>query len=56
MLEAEKVGATGESISKPAFPTASWYNATVPGTVLTTLVQQGVYPDHYFGLNIPSHS
>lgn len=51
MLEAEKVGATGESISKPAFPTASWYNATVPGTVLTTLVQQGVYPDHYFGLN-----
>ena len=51
MREAEKVGATGESISKPAFTTASWYNATVPGTVLTTLVQQGVYPDPYFGLN-----
>lgn len=28
-----------------------WYDATVPGTVLTTLVQQGVYPDPYFGLN-----
>lgn len=28
-----------------------WYNATVPGTVLTTLVQQGVYPDPRFGLN-----
>ena len=28
-----------------------WYNATVPGTVLTTLVQQGVYPDPKFGLN-----
>lgn len=27
------------------------YNATVPGTVLTTLVQQGVYPDPYFGIN-----
>lgn len=27
------------------------YNATVPGTVLTTLVQQGVYPDPYFGVN-----
>lgn len=28
-----------------------WYNATVPGTVLTTLVDQGVYPDPYVGLN-----
>ena len=51
MLEAEKAGATGENISKPAFKTSSWYNATVPGTVLTTLVQQGVCPDPYFGLN-----
>lgn len=28
-----------------------WYDATVPGTVLTTLVQQGVYPDPRYGLN-----
>lgn len=28
-----------------------WYDATVPGTVLTSLVQQGIYPDPYFGLN-----
>ncbi len=35
----------------PAFDTSDWYNATVPGTVLTTLVQQGVYPDPYYGLN-----
>lgn len=28
-----------------------WYNATVPGTVLTTLVKQGVYPDPRYGLN-----
>lgn len=28
-----------------------WYNAVVPGTVLATLVDQGVYPDPYFGLN-----
>lgn len=33
------------------FKTDAWYNATVPGTVLTTLVDQGVYPDPYFGLN-----
>lgn len=31
--------------------TDEWYNATVPGTVLTTLVEQGVYPDPKFGLN-----
>ncbi len=30
---------------------SSWYNATVPGTVLTTLVEQGVYNDPYYGLN-----
>lgn len=39
------------SIFSPEFNTSDWYNATVPGTVLTTLVNQGVYPDPYFGLN-----
>lgn len=33
------------------YNTIHWYNATVPGTVLTTLVNQGVYPDPYIGLN-----
>lgn len=27
------------------------YNATVPGTVLTTLIDRGVYPHPYYGLN-----
>lgn len=40
-----------ESIFSSKFDTKDWYNATVPGTVLTTLVEQGVYPDPYFGLN-----
>ncbi len=31
--------------------TAGWYNAVVPGTVLTTLVEQKVYADPYYGLN-----
>ena len=31
--------------------TEDWYNATVPGTVLRTLVDQGVCPDPYYGLN-----
>jgi len=51
MLEAEQVSATGETISKANYATTNWYNATVPGTVLTTLVEQGVYPDPYFGVN-----
>lgn len=33
------------------FCSDKWYNAVVPGTVLTTLVRQGIYPDPYFGLN-----
>ena len=30
---------------------SEWYDASVPETVLTTLVRQGVYPDPYYGLN-----
>ncbi len=33
------------------YNTSHWYNAIVPGTVLTTLVNQGIYPDPYIGLN-----
>lgn len=39
------------SIFSHDFNTTNWYNAIVPGTVLTTLVNQGVYPDPYYGLN-----
>jgi len=51
MAEADKVTAAPQSIFNPDFKTTDWYNAIVPGTVLTTLVDQGVYPDPYFGLN-----
>lgn len=33
------------------YNSSHWHNATVPGTVLTTLVNQGIYPDPYVGLN-----
>ncbi|HTJ79386.1 MAG TPA: LamG-like jellyroll fold domain-containing protein [Rariglobus sp.] len=49
--EAPKVSADGAALSAPGYQTKGWYAATVPGTVLTTLVDQGVYPDPYFGLN-----
>ena len=50
MVAAEELAASGAQVSSD-FDTAAWYNATVPGTVLTTLVDQGVYPDPLYGLN-----
>ncbi|HEY1787909.1 MAG TPA: glycoside hydrolase family 2 TIM barrel-domain containing protein [Verrucomicrobiae bacterium] len=41
----------GAALSQAGFDTHDWYNATVPGTVLTTLVNNGVYPNPYYGLN-----
>ena len=51
LAEAPKVAAPGETISRAGFDARSWYAATVPGTVLTTLVDRGVYPDPAFGIN-----
>jgi hypothetical protein len=51
LKEAPAIQAAPEILSKPGFDTATWIPATVPGTVLTTLVDQGVYPDPYYGLN-----
>ena len=39
------------SVLNESYQTKEWLNATVPGTVLTTLVDQGLYPDPYIGLN-----
>lgn len=44
-------GADGAALSRPGQPAGTWRAATVPGTVLTTLVDRGVYPDPYYGLN-----
>jgi hypothetical protein len=41
----------GKSVFDQEFNTSRWYPATVPGTVLTTLVDRGVCPDPYYGLN-----
>ena len=44
-------GADGAAVSRPGYDDARWHQATVPGTVLTTLVDRGVYPDPGHGLN-----
>ncbi len=51
MSEAPKVSDEGDAVSRPGYPAAGWLRATVPGTVLTTLVDRGVYPDPDYGLN-----
>jgi Exo-beta-D-glucosaminidase Ig-fold domain/Glycosyl hydrolases family 2/Concanavalin A-like lectin/glucanases superfamily/Glycosyl hydrolases family 2, sugar binding domain/Glycosyl hydrolases family 2, TIM barrel domain len=51
LIAAPKVEADGAAIAEPRFDVQGWYAATVPGTVLTTLVDRGVYPDPYYGLN-----
>jgi hypothetical protein len=48
---ARKIPSTGADISEPGFDTKGWWGATVPGTVLTTLIDRGVYPDPDYGLN-----
>ncbi len=51
LQDVAKVPQTGEEVSSPAFKTIGWYSATVPGTVLTTLVNNHVYPEPLYGDN-----
>jgi hypothetical protein len=51
LAEAPRVAAGGPQLSIPEFNDTSWYPAVVPGTVLTTLIARGVYPDPTYGLN-----
>ncbi len=51
MTPAPKVNADGATISLPAYSAREWWPATVPGTVLTTMIDRGVYPDPDYGLN-----
>jgi hypothetical protein len=51
LQDVAKVSARGEEISQAGFQPADWYPATVPGTVLTTLVNNKVYPEPLYGEN-----
>src|ERR1700678_2803351 len=52
MQDSAKVAAAAPIISTAAFQPQDWYTATVPGTVLTTLVNNGVYPEPLYGENM----
>ena len=54
MQDSAKIAEAGAIVSTPAFHPQDWYAATVPGTVLTTLVNGGVYPEPLYGENMRS--
>ncbi len=51
LAAAPTVEATGDEISRSNFAAKDWLAATVPGTVLTTMIDRGIYPDPDYGLN-----
>ena len=51
LQDVAKVPEPGAQIASAAYKPGSWYTATVPGTVLTTLVNNKVYPEPLYGEN-----
>jgi exo-1,4-beta-D-glucosaminidase len=46
------VRASGDKISEPGFSTLGWYATSAPKTVFAVLVENGVYKDPYYGMNL----
>jgi hypothetical protein len=51
MQDVAKVPQSDAQVASAGFDTRGWYTATVPGTVLTTLVNDRVYPEPLYGEN-----
>ncbi len=51
LQRASKVPLTGGEIAQPGFQPERWMAATVPGTVLTSLVDDKIYPEPLYGEN-----
>jgi len=51
LQDAAKVAQPGAEVAAAGFNASGWYNATVPGTVLTSLVNDHVYPEPLYGEN-----
>lgn len=50
-MNAAELKTTGEKISVPSFSIGKWMPATVPGTVLTSLINNKLMPDPFYGMN-----
>ncbi len=51
LQDAAKVTDGGEVISEVDYAPVGWLQATVPGTVLTSMVNDGIYPEPLYGEN-----
>jgi len=51
LTPAPKVPSDGAEVSQTGFKATGWWPATIPGTVLTTMIDRGIYPDPDYGLN-----
>ena len=51
LQDAAQVPQSGEALSRTDYQAAGWQRATVPGTVLTSLVNDRVYPEPLYGEN-----
>ncbi len=51
LQDAAKVPQGGETVAVVGYPTQGWHRAAVPGTVLTSLVNDGTYPEPLYGEN-----
>src|SRR5580765_6241428 len=49
-----KVSGSAEQVSTVGFSTEGWYSTSAPKTVFAVLVENGVYKDPYFGMNLRS--
>ena len=47
-----KVAEKGDALSTPGYRPVGWHSAKVPNTVVAALVEDGTYPDPYFGMNL----
>jgi exo-1,4-beta-D-glucosaminidase len=47
-----KVGVDGATISSATYRPTDWYHATVPSTVVGTLVEDSLYHEPFFGMNL----
>ena len=49
-----QVPASASQVSEPGFSTRGWYPTSAPKTVFAVLVENGVYKNPYFGMNLRS--
>lgn len=52
MQSSARVNATGDKVSQPGFSPQGWYSTSAPKTVFAVLVENGVYKNPYYGMNL----